>query len=718
MEPTTIKKVELLAPAGDINSLRAAIEAGCDAVYLGGKQFGARAYSNNFTKEDLVEAIKLCHLYGVKVYVTCNTIIYENEVPDFLDYVRFLHQNNVDAILIQDLGMLDLVHKKFPNLEIHCSTQMHIHNLDDVKLMERLGIKRVVLARETSITAIKNIKTHSNIDLEIFVHGSLCISYSGECLMSSLIGGRSGNRGMCAGTCRLPYNVLSNHKIINKNEPYPLSTKDLNSLENLEELLNIGITSLKIEGRMKSSDYVYCVVKLYRQAIDSYYKYGKVIINESILHDLKIIFNRGYTKGFLFNTDIHDFINGKRPNHEGVEVGTIISCKKKIATIKLSDTINIGDGIRILGEHEQGLIVNDFYIDNKLRKKASSGDIITIKVHEAVKPNSKVLLTNSRIIHENIEERLKLNPRKVPISLKLTAKLDRPLTLEASDSKNIIILKDNIVEEASNLPTTKETLIEKLSKVGNTIYKLENITLECDDNIFIPLKNLNELRRNALEQLNEKRLYKIPFKEEEYCIEVPDFKQTKLKTCLVNSKEQYNQVKNESYDIIYSTLDIPNTIKKYPKVMNDYPDNLKQALVGEIGVFNKYHQNIDTDYSLNVVNSYTVAFLHNLGAKKITLSYELNETQIIELISNYHQRYHKHPNLEVIVYGYPEIMISKFSLNKYYNNNNDLKLEDRYHNLYKIETTNDLMTIYHCKLLDNRNIDYYKLGINSVRINL
>lgn len=717
MEPTTIKKVELLAPAGDINSLRAAIEAGCDAVYLGGKQFGARAYSNNFTKEDLVEAIKLCHLYGVKVYVTCNTIIYENEVPDFLDYVRFLHQNNVDAILIQDLGMLDLVHKKFPNLEIHSSTQMHIHNLDDVKLMERLGIKRVVLARETSITAIKNIKTHSNIDLEIFVHGSLCISYSGECLMSSLIGGRSGNRGMCAGTCRLPYNVLSNHKIINKNEPYPLSTKDLNSLENLEELLNTGITSLKIEGRMKSSDYVYCVVKLYRQAIDSYYKYGKVIINESILHDLKIIFNRGYTKGFLFNTDIHDFINGKRPNHEGVEVGTIMACKKKIATIKLSDTINIGDGIRILGEHEQGLIVNDFYIDNKLRKKASSGDIITIKVHEAVKPNSKVLLTNSRIIHENIEETLKLNPRKVPISLKLTAKLDRPLTLEVSDSKNIIILKDNIVEEASNLPTTKETLIEKLSKVGNTIYKLENITLECDDNIFIPLKNLNELRRNALEQLNEKRLYKIPFKEEEYSIEVPDFKQTKLKTCLVNSKEQYNQVKNESYDIIYSTLDIPNTIKKYPKVMNDYPDNLKQALVGEVGVFNKYHQNIDTDYSLNVVNSYTVAFLHNLGAKKITLSYELNETQIIELISNYHQRYHKHPNLEVIVYDYPEIMISKFSLNKYYNNN-DLKLEDRYHNLYKIETTNDLMTIYHCKLLDNRNIDYYKLGINSIRINL
>ena len=717
MEPTTIKRVELLAPAGDFASLRAAIEAGCDAVYLGGKQFGARAYSNNFTREDLVEAIKLCHLYSVKVYVTCNTIIYENEVPSFLDYVRFLHQNNVDAILIQDLGMLDLVRKKFPNLEIHSSTQMHIHNLDDVKLMEMLGVKRVVLARETSIDTIKDIKAHSNIDLEIFVHGSLCISYSGECLMSSLIGGRSGNRGMCAGTCRLPYNVLSNHKIINKSEPYPLSTKDLNSLENLKELLDTGISSLKIEGRMKSSDYVYCVVKLYRQAIDSYYKYGKVIINESLLHDLKIIFNRGYTNGFLFNTDIHDFINGQRPNHEGIEVGTILACKKKIATIKLSDTIHIGDGLRILGEPDQGLIVNDFYIDNKLRKEAGKGDIITIKVHEAVKPESKVLLTNSQFIHNNIEETLKQNPRKVPISFKLTAKLGQPLTLEVNDTKNKIILEGNIVEPASKLPTSKETLTEKLSKVGNTIYKSETITLECDNNIFIPLKNLNELRRQALEQLNEKRLYQIPFKEEEYSIEVPDFEQTKLKTCLVNSPEQYNQVKNESYDIIYSSLDIPNTIRKYPKVMNSYPDNLTKILAGEVGVFNKYHSNIDTDYSFNVVNSYTVAFLHNLGANKITLSYELNETQITELISNYHQRYHKHPNLEVIVYGYPEIMISKFSLNKYYNND-DLKLEDRYHNLYRIETTNDLMTIYHCKLLDNRNIDYYKLGINSTRINL
>ena len=285
------------------------------------------------------------------------------------------------------------------------------------------------------------------------------------------------------------------------------------------------------------------------------------------------------------------------------------------------------------------------------------------------------------------------------------------------DTKNKIILEGNNVEPASKLPTSKETLTEKLSKVGNTIYKSETITLECDNNIFIPLKNLNELRRQVLEQLNEKRLYQIPFKEEEYNIEVPEFEQTKLKTCLVNSQEQYNQVKNESYDIIYSSLDIPNTIRKYPKVMNNYPDNLTKILAGEVGVFNKYHSNIDTDYSFNVVNSYTVAFLHNLGANKITLSYELNEAQITELISNYHQRYHKHPNLEVIVYGYPEIMISKFSLNKYYNNA-DLKLEDRYHNLYRIETTNDLMTIYHCKLLDNRNIDYYKLGINSTRINL
>ena len=287
-----MKKIELLAPAGDMESLKAAIEAGCDAVYLGGDNFGARAFSKNFSNDELVEAINYAHLYGVKVYVTVNTLVYDSEVADFLKYIEFIHKNNVDAVLIQDLGMFDLVRKTFPNLELHASTQMHIHNLDGVKVMESLGIKRIVLARETNIQDIKNIVKNTKCEIEVFVHGALCISYSGQCLMSSLIGGRSGNRGKCAGSCRLRYDIMDTDGNVLNTGKYPLSTKDLNSLEYVGELIDAHVSSLKIEGRMKSKEYVYKVVSIYRHAIDNYYKYGKVIIDKDDMLELRKIFNR------------------------------------------------------------------------------------------------------------------------------------------------------------------------------------------------------------------------------------------------------------------------------------------------------------------------------------------------------------------------------------------------------------------------------------------
>ena len=264
-----MKKPELLSPAGNMECLKAAIEGGADAIYLGGLNFGARAYSANFNDEEIIEAIKYAHLYGVKIYVTVNTMITEELVKPFIKYVDFLHKNNVDAIIIQDIGMIDYLRKTYPNLEIHVSTQAHIHNLEGVKFIEKLGLKRVVLARETSIDLIKEIKENTNIELEVFIHGALCISYSGECLMSSLIGGRSGNKGTCAQSCRMKYSFMHEGKKINKDD-YLLSTKDLNTLNNIDKLIDIGIDSLKIEGRMKSKEYVYLVTKLYRKAIDSY----------------------------------------------------------------------------------------------------------------------------------------------------------------------------------------------------------------------------------------------------------------------------------------------------------------------------------------------------------------------------------------------------------------------------------------------------------------
>jgi len=253
--------VELLAPVGNMECLKAAINAGADAVYLSGINFGARSFAGNFTNSELVTAINTCHLYGVKVYVTVNTLIYDIETDRFMKYIDFLHKNNVDAVIMQDIGMIDLVRKTYPNLEIHASTQLHIHNLEGAKLCEELGIKRVVLARETPIKLIEEIKKNINIDIEIFVHGALCMSYSGQCLISALIGSRSGNRGTCAQICRMPYSLEIDNKIVENNQ-YLLSTKDLNTLENLDKIINSGVYSLKIEGRMKRPEYVYLITSI------------------------------------------------------------------------------------------------------------------------------------------------------------------------------------------------------------------------------------------------------------------------------------------------------------------------------------------------------------------------------------------------------------------------------------------------------------------------
>ena len=711
-----MNKVELLAPAGDFSCLKAAIEAGCDAVYIGGKLFGARAFSSNFTDDEIIKAINYAHLFGVKVYVTTNTLIYDKEVERFLEYILFLHKNNVDAVIIQDLGMLDLVRQTFPNLEVHASTQMHIHNLDGASFMEKLGVKRVVLARETSISKIKEIKEKTNIDIEIFIHGALCVSYSGQCLMSSLIGNRSGNRGTCAGSCRQSYSIVDENNNIILNNKYPLSMKDLCSLENLKTLLDIGVTSLKIEGRMKSSSYVYTVVKLYRLAIDSYYKNNNIYIDEKELYNLKKIFNREFTKGFLFDEENNKVINMKRPNHQGVEIGKVINYKNNVATIKLNDEININDGLRIVGKKDIGVNVNNFYINSKLVKTAKKGDIITIKVNDKVEKDDKVLLTLDSKLNEEINNIISSNQRKVLVKAKFIAKEDKQITFELTDFINkVVVISENKVTKALNKPITKEEIKEKLNKIKDTVYKYESLDIEIDDNIFIPLNIINDLKRKAFEELNNKRLYKIPYKRCEYKRNVKSYPKEKLLNILILKDENIDSLKKK-YDYIYSSNNIDNTILLLPRVIDKYKENYNiDVLVGDIGYFNK-HEVCITDTSFNVVNSYTVAFLHSLGAKRVTLSYELTKKQIEILINAYEERYKAHPNLELVVEGYEEVMISKFSLNKYFNNDK-LYLKDRFNNLYKIKEKDNLMIIYNYKKRKDFNLSYYDIGINSLRIN-
>lgn len=712
-----MKKIELLAPAGDMTCLKAAIMAGCDAVYLGGTLFGARAFAGNFTNEEIIEAINYAHLYGVKVYVTINTIIYENEVERFLDYVRFLHKNNVDAVIIQDIGMFDLLRKKFPNLELHASTQMHIHNYDGALLAKKLGFKRIVLARETPIDVIKKIKEEIDIEVEVFIHGALCVSYSGQCLMSALIGRRSGNRGTCAQICRKPYDLYDiNNKKLN-NEKYLLSTKDLCTLENLDKIINTGVDSLKIEGRMKRWEYVYLVTKIYRKAIDNYYATLKLSIKDEDIISLKKIFNREFTKGFILNEDNDKYTYEVRPNHKGVKIGTVLSKKHGYVNIKLTDELNVHDALRILDDKEdKGLVVNKMYVNKKSVLTAKKGDIVSIKYDKFVKDESDVLLTTSFKQIKEIENLFKNNKRKVLIDAEILLKVGKPLTLRVSDGQNEVILDSVIVEPSINKPISKEQVIKQLNKTNDTIYKFNKISVDISSNCFVNIKNINELRRKALKKLDEKRLYKIDFIENDYSIDVPDFKREEKLSVLTHDDD----LDLNRYDIKYTynkDTSKKDFIIKLPRVITKYENYNNKVLIGELGGINTF-KNFDTDFSFNVVNSYSIAFLHSMGANCVTLSYELTLKQIENIITSYEKRYNKHPNVSVIINSYPECMISKFNLNKKYNVSESY-LKDSYGNKLRVETKDDCMVIYYYEKINNYNEnDLYKIGVNNIRINL
>ena len=709
-------KPELLAPAGNMETLKAAILAGCDAVYIGGKFFGARNYADNFTDEEMIEAIKYAHLNGVKIYVTMNTLVYETETKNFIDYALFLHKNNVDAIIIQDIGMMDYLRQKYPNLKLHASTQMHIHNLEGVKLLENLGLERVVLARETSIDLIEQIKKETNIELEIFVQGALCISYSGQCLMSSLLNGRSGNRGTCSQCCRMPYDLIIDGKKVNQDN-YLLSPKDLNTLKNLEPLLKLGVSSLKIEGRMKRKEYVYYVVSLYRKAIDSYFEKGYIEIKEEEIENLKKIFNRGFTKGFLNNEKSENLIHSYRPNHMGIEIGKVIDVKGKLVKIKLSKTLNQNDGIRIIGKSDTGCIINKLYKNKKLINQANPNDIVEINLKDKVNIGDKVLLTTDYNQIKELDNIIENEKKKIEITGSFKAKKNEFITLTVKDDKNEVTKEGSIPEKAFKTATSKDRIKSQLEKTGKTIFKFKDLDIYVDDDLFIRIDEINELRRKALLELEEKRYYKIPFVEKEYKVSVKEEKLNQESIYFIRDKKDYKKGKKYITDDInlYKELNDENVIFKLPRVNEKLTNTVDNLLVGELGSVYKY-KNVVTDFSLNVVNSYSVAFLHSLGVKRVTLSYELNDYNIKKLIDAYKERYKMMPHLELIVDSTPEVMVLKYDILKKYNTNIGY-LKDYQNHKYKIEKKDNLTTIYHYdkKKLEN---DYLEMGIEKLRYHL
>ncbi len=604
--------MELLVPAGDINSFYAAINNGADAIYLSGKMFGARSYAKNFTIDELKTVLKLGKIYGVKIYVTMNTLVKDNEVEDFLKEVEFLYSLGVDAILMQDFGMISLCLKKYPNLVIHASTQVNSSSYETIKLLYEMGVKRVVLPREMSINEIKKIDIP--IEIEVFIHGALCVSYSGNCLFSSMLGGRSGNRGECVGSCRLPYKLYKDKTLID--EGYLLSMKELNTSASIKQLPS-NVVSLKIEGRMKSPSYVGFITKYYRKILDD------EELTTKDLEDLKSMFYRGFTKGHLFNDE--DLINKKSPNHLGSRLGKVIDVNDERIRIELDRPLLQGDGIRFK-ESNKGMIVNYLYdLKDNLINKGNPKQIVEV--------DNKVKLTSLDEVRKTTDKSLEITDftitRKVPINIDVKAKVGEEFTLSFSDLSHTVTYTGNVVEKSINNPISKDRLINQLEKLGNTPFVAKHISIDMDEDIFIRIGDLNIARRTLSERLIGERLndYKEPIINE-------------VTFDKINTKE---------------IIDLDN----YGEVERN-PFYIKDVLKDKSIVSNLYKPTADvtSSYHLNVFNSYTAYYLYKLGYKAVTLSVELNNIELKELIESIRKRFGNIP-IVIKTKGYVEVMLIK-----------------------------------------------------------
>ena len=424
-----MKELELLAPAGSLKTLKAVIHAGADAVYLGGSMFGARAYANNFNEEELLEAIRFGHIHGRKIILAVNTLLKEYELGQLYDYLHPYYEAGVDAVIVQDMGVMEFIKTHFPNLPIHTSTQMTITNVEGARLLKEQGVERVVTAREMSLEEIQRIHDEVGVELESFIHGALCYCYSGQCLFSSIIGGRSGNRGRCAQPCRLSYEVLQGEKSLTGHHAIPiLSLKDMCTLPFLYELADHGVYSFKIEGRMKTPEYAAGVVSIYRKYMDSYLDGNRIPVEKKDIRALLELGNRGgFTNGYYYHHNDSDMLSGESASHnksEGV----------------------LQDNIR------------REYVDTELKEK---------------------------------------------IKGKLILNKECPAKIEVQYGKIKVSYQGDMVLVAQNRPLTKEVVTEKITKTGNTPFVFENLEVTMDDDIFMPVNQLNQLRRGALEALEE-----------------------------------------------------------------------------------------------------------------------------------------------------------------------------------------------------------------------
>lgn len=785
-----MKVPELLSPVGDLECLKAAVQNGANTVYLGASSFNARARATNFNNENLKEAILYAKLRNVKVNLTLNTLLKEDELNEAISLAVFAYNCGVDAIIIQDLGLAKFLHTNYPEITLHASTQMTVHNLEGVKQLEAFGFKRVVLSRELSISEIEYIRKNTNVELEVFIHGALCISYSGQCLFSSMVGNRSGNRGMCAQPCRLPYELYSNQNLLDKG--FLLSPRDQSAIDFLPALIKSGIDCFKIEGRLKAPEYVATVTKIYRKYIDFIIKNinlsDEELINQihtmieipneitglSDKEELLQVFNRGnFSKGHFENEPNTKLIYSKKPNNIGLYLGKIQNSnnQKGHITLKLENSISVGDRISI---NHENYTVSEIMIKNKNYPTLNLGNTVTLG---RMKGNISNGMSVFRIENKKLSifAQSTFNSEKellnIPFDAEITIKKGLPIKLTVYGKvgfyKNLKVTIDSdiIPETAENQPVSKEKIIAQLSKTGNTPFCFENISIDLENNLFIPkISSLNELRRNAFTELENKvkEIYTFNINDDKNVsdndsvtplspISSPSIS---LLLNILNKNFNYTELAgidalyipykyflNASYDYTLETLCNKFKVFLYmPSIMREnYFSSLNSTIekslnfgvkgfvishISQIESLKKYNLPVIGNYTLNVYNNESIKTLKDFGLVKFTPSVELEKADLLELLNLANS-----PS-ELIVYGKTPLMTNNYCYlgksNRCYKDckklcleNSKFYLKDRLGFEFRIvpDNTCTITTIYNSKITSINYTDFIN-KINSVRIDI
>jgi len=677
-----MNKIELLAPAGSMESLIVAINNGADAIYLGGNKFSARAYASNFDNETMAKAVDYAHSYSVKVYVTINTILKQSELNEALKYAGYLYEVGVDALIIQDVGLISLIKDIYPKFELHGSTQITIHNGEGALYFKEKGLQRIVLSRELSLEEIKYISKDLGVETEIFVHGALCICYSGQCLMSSMIGGRSGNRGRCAQPCRMQYTIKGD--TFGEKKAYLLSPKDTCLIEDIDSIIKSGTASLKVEGRMKKPEYVAGVTRTYRKAIDKVLKNGKFDLNKG-RSELAQLFNReGFSKAYLHKNIGKDMMSFNYPKNTGVFIGQVINSGE----VLLEENVALGDGIRF---HDDGFTLSKIIKNNNEVKEAFIGDTVKLFPTGGYKKGYRLYKMSDKRLNDELKEELKSYKKKISLVGVVEFKVNAPLVIKTKfNGKEYKVFGEN-VEVSTNTPMTRERVEESLKKSGEIPYKFDQIIFDTFDDGFMRIASINNLRRELFEKILKEEVSsyrkrrtqentiakKVKSNEDLGCI-YSCITKDQLKALVENKKvqnvaldiffsRQKNALNKEDLKHLYEQistdkniyLKVPNIIKgefnNIVKTIDELTPYIKGIITSNVGIIKVYKDKlfIIGDYKLNIFNKEAAEFYAE-DVDIPCISLELNRKEIKEMMKNINCK------IGINIYGNTELMVSEY----------------------------------------------------------